>query len=120
MIKERKRQKKEFESNLSDFRKFNVEENNEDLKNQLNELPILDKLREFTLTEVSIDFGTTSLYASAMWDEKLIYPPIERGDGFTSEMNYEIAETSVLLHLHKVAQFQKYCVITLQLYYSNH
>ena len=39
-----------------------------------------------------IDFVATSLYHRAMWYEKSIYPRIERGFAFTSNMNGEHLE----------------------------
>ena len=38
------------------------------------------------------DFDAVSLYPSAMWDEKSIYPRIETGYAFTRDMNDELVE----------------------------
>ena len=38
------------------------------------------------------DFNCTSLYPSAMWEKLSIYPKIERGYAFTSDMNDELVE----------------------------
>ena len=34
-----------------------------------------------------MDWGATSLYRSAMWDEKFVYPKIETGFAFEPHMN---------------------------------
>ena len=62
--------------------------------NQLSKLHILTKLRKLELADVLWDFGTTSLYPSAMWDEKLIHPKIETGYASTPDLNDEFARKS--------------------------
>ena len=86
----KKTMEKEDNSVFDDYRKIIVEEKDSYIKNQLGELPIHVESREFTLTDVLIDFGTTSPYPSAMWDEKLVYPKIETGYASTSTRNDEI------------------------------
>ena len=38
------------------------------------------------------DFDAVSLYPSAMWDPKSIYPKIETGYAYTNDMNNELVE----------------------------
>ena len=40
------------------------------------------------LNDVMLDFDGTSLYPSAMWDEKSIYPIKESGFAFKPDKNY--------------------------------
>ena len=37
-------------------------------------------------------FDAKSLYISAKWDDKVVYPKIEKGRAFTFDMNEEIVE----------------------------
>ena len=60
--------------------------------NQLIKLPILTKLRKPELADVLLDFGTTSLYPSARWDEKPNHLKIETGYASTPDMKDEIAK----------------------------
>ena len=89
-VKRRKQWKKKIFFVFDDYLKIIVEEKESYIKNQLGKLPIHVKSREFTLTDVSIDFGTTSQYPSAMLDEKLVYPKIETGYASTSNIIDEI------------------------------
>ena len=57
------------------------------LKKELNKLPIHKKLQKLNVNDVMMDFEATSLYPSAMWDEKSVYPKIETGFAFKPHMN---------------------------------
>ena len=48
------------------------------------------KLKEFTLFHLLMAFDATSLYHSAMYDEKSVYPIIETGHIFTSDMEHDL------------------------------
>ena len=50
-------------------------------------LPIHKALSKLDSNKTQIDFDATSLYPSAMWDEKSVYPKIESGFAFTPHMN---------------------------------
>ena len=83
---------KEYENQFDDYGNENVEEkekyNNEKLSN-----PRLHKLiKQTELVQLLWDFDAVSLYLSAMWDEKSIYPKIKTGYAFTRDMNDEIVE----------------------------
>ena len=41
-----------------------------------------------------MNFDATSLYPSAMWDEKSLYPKIETGYAFTPNLNDQIVAKS--------------------------
>ena len=92
MRKDKKSIEKDYDSNFDDYCKINEKENEIYMINQLNKLPIHIKLGEFISTDVLMDSDATSLYPSAMWDEKSIYPEIETGYAFTPDMNVEIVE----------------------------
>ena len=50
-------------------------------------LPIHKELSKLDLNKTQMDFDATSLYPSAMWDEKSVYPKIETGFAFKQHMN---------------------------------
>ena len=50
-------------------------------------LPIHKKLSKLDSNKTQMDFDATSLYPSAMWDEKSVYPKIETGFAFKPHMN---------------------------------
>ena len=43
--------------------------------------------KKLNLNDVVMDFDASSLYPSAMWVEKSVYPKIETGFGFRPHMN---------------------------------
>ena len=57
------------------------------MNHKLSELPIHEKLRKLNPDDVKMDFDATSLYQSAMWDEKPVYPKIETAFAFKPHMN---------------------------------
>ena len=61
-------------------------------KGKLNELPIQQKIGQFDLGDLLMDFDATSLYPSAMWDDNSIYPTGKSGFSFNVDMNFEIIE----------------------------
>ena len=83
---------KEYEDQFNDYRDENIEEKEKYINEKLGQLPIHQLIKQIKLVELLWDFDATSLYPSAMWDEKSIYPRIETGDAYTPDMNNEIVE----------------------------
>ena len=54
---------------------------------KLNMLLIHKKLSKLDSNKTQMDFDASSLYPSAMWDEKSVYPKIETGFAFKPHMN---------------------------------
>ena len=50
-------------------------------------LPIHKELSKLDSNKTQMDYVATSLYPSAMWDEKAVYPKIETGFAFKPDMN---------------------------------
>ena len=59
------------------------------IENQLIKQPIHMTVREFSLSHILLDFEATSLYASAMRDEKSGYLKFETVYAFTHHINDE-------------------------------
>ena len=78
---------KEFDSRYDDCRDNNEKEKEKYVYRKLNMLPIHKELSKLDSNKTQMDFDTTSLYPSAMWDEKSVYPKIETGFAFTAHMN---------------------------------
>ena len=77
----------EYGSTFKDFRDIDEEERSEHINKELNKLPIHKKLQKLDVNDVMMDFDATSLYPSAMWDEKSVYSKIETGFAFKPHMN---------------------------------
>ena len=58
----------------------------------LDILPVYKLLQQLGLNDLLWDFDAVSLYPNAMSDEKSIYPKIETGYAFTTNMNDELVE----------------------------
>ena len=78
---------KEFDSNYDDYRDINQKEKEKYVNKKLNILSIHKELSKLDLKKTQMDFDATSLYPSAMWDEKSVYPKIETGFVFKPQMN---------------------------------
>ena len=78
---------KEYENQFNDYRDEDVEEKEKYINEKLSILEIHKLLKQIELKELLWDFDATSLYPSAIWDEKSIYPRIETGYAFTRDMN---------------------------------
>ena len=78
---------KEYENQFSDYRNENIEEKEKYINEKLSDLPIHQLIKQLKITEILWDFDCVSLYPSAMWDPKSIYPRIETGYAF--EKKYE-------------------------------
>ena len=59
---------------------------------KLSNLRIHKLLKQIELIHLLWDYDAVSLYPSAMWDEKSIYPRIETGYAFIRDMNNELVE----------------------------
>ena len=81
---------KEYESQFNDYRHENEEEKEKYINEKLSNLELHKLLKQIELKELLWDFDATSLYPSAMWDEKSIYPRIETGYAYTRDMNDEL------------------------------
>ena len=80
----------EYDSKFKDYRDINEEKRKkrtDHINKELNKLLIHKKLQKLDLNDVMMDFDATSLYPSAMWDEKSVYPKIESGFAFKPSMN---------------------------------
>ena len=78
---------KEYESQFDDYRDEDIDEKEKYINEKLSQLPIHQLIKQINLDELLWDFDATSLYPSAMWDEKSIYPRIETGYSFKRDMN---------------------------------
>ena len=57
------------------------------MEKKLNMLPIHKELSKLDSNKTQMDFNATSLYPSAMWDERSVYPKIKTGFVFKPHMN---------------------------------
>ena len=78
---------KEYENPFNDYRDENIDEKEKYINEKLSQLPIHQLIKQIKLEELLWDYDATSLYPSAMWDEKSVYPRIETGYSFTRDMN---------------------------------
>ena len=69
----------EYENQLNDYRHENEDEKLKNINEKLSQLPVHQLMKQMKLDELMWDFDGVSLYFSAMWDEKSIYPGIETG-----------------------------------------
>ena len=83
---------KEYEDQFDDYRDENVEEKEKYISEKLSNLRLHKIIKRIELIHLLWDFDAVSLYPSAMWDEKSIYPRIETGYAFTRDMNDELVE----------------------------
>ena len=82
-----KKFEKEYENQFNDYRDEIIDEKEKYINEKLSQLPIHQLIKQIKLEELLWDYDATSLYPSAMWDEKSIYPRIETGYAFTRDMN---------------------------------
>ena len=83
---------KEYEDRFDDYRDENVEEKEKYINEKLSELRLHKIIKRIELIHLLWDYDAVSLYPSAMWDEKSIYPRIETGYAYTRDMNDELVE----------------------------
>ena len=81
---------KEYESQFNDYRNENVEDKEKYINEKLSNLRLHKIIKRIELIHLLWDFDAVSLYPSAMWDPKSIYPKIETGYAFKREMNDEL------------------------------
>ena len=84
--------KKEYENQFNDYREEDEDYKMKYINEKLGNLRIHKLLKQIELIHLLWDFDAVSLYPSAMWDEKSIYPRIETGYAFTRDMNDELVE----------------------------
>ena len=77
---------KEFDSKYADYRVINQKENAHYINNELNLLPLHERLSKLDLNITQMDFDATSLYPSAMWESNSICPKLEVGYAFKPQM----------------------------------
>ena len=82
--------KKGYEKQFKDYRDEDEDEKEKYIKEKLGELRLHKLLKQIELIHLLWDFDAVSLYPSAMWDEKSIYPRIETGYAYTPDMNDEL------------------------------
>ena len=84
--------KKEYEDQFNDYRDENKEEKEKYINEKLGNLRLHKLIKQIELIHLLWDFDAVSLYPSAMWDEKSIYPRIDTGYAYTRDMNDELVE----------------------------
>ena len=82
-----KQNAEEFDSNYDDYRNINEKKKTDFNNKKLNMLPIHKALSKLDSNKTQMNFDATSLYPSAIWDEKSVYPKIETGFAFKLHMN---------------------------------
>ena len=83
---------KEYESQFNDYRDEDVDEKEKYINEKLGNLRIHKLLKQLELVHSLWSFDATSLYPSAMWYEKSMYPRIETGYAYRKDMNDELVE----------------------------
>ena len=79
--------KEEYESKFKDYRDMDEEEMEKYINRKLGELPIHQFLKQLSLNDLLWSYDANSLYPSAMSDDMSIYPRIETGYAYTTDMN---------------------------------
>ena len=77
----------EFDSKYDDYRDIDQKEKEKSVNKKLNTLSIHKELSKLYSNKTQMDFDAKSLYPSAMWDKKSVYPKIETGFAFKPHMN---------------------------------
>ena len=83
---------KEYKDQFDDYRHENVEEKERYINEKLCNLRLHKIIKRIEPIHLLSDFDAVSLYPSAMWDEKSIYPRIETGYAYTRDTNDELVE----------------------------
>ena len=83
---------KEYEDQFDDYRLENEDEKQKYINEKLGNLRLQKIIERIVLVHLLWDFDAVSLYPSAMWVEKSIYPRIETGYAYTRDMNDELVE----------------------------
>ena len=82
--------KKENKSQFDDYRDENEEGKQNYINEELRNLRLHKLIKQIELTQLLWDFDAVSLYPSAMWDERSIYPRIETCYAYRTDMNDEL------------------------------
>ena len=82
--------KKEYENQFNDYRNENEDDKEKYINENLGNLSIHKLSKQIELFHLLWDFDAVSLYPSAMWDERSIYPRIETGYAYTPDMIDEL------------------------------
>ena len=85
--KHEKQYSKEFDSKYDDYRDIDQKENANYMNKKLNMSSIRKELSKLNSNKTQMDYHANSLYPSAMWDEKSVYPKIETGFAFKPDKN---------------------------------
>ena len=83
---------KEYEDQFNDYRDENVEDKEKYVTENLSNLRLHKLLKRIELIHSLWDFDAVSLYPSAMWDPKSIYPKIETGFAYEKHINDKFVE----------------------------
>ena len=83
---------KENENKFDDYRNEDVDEKEKYINEKVRNLRLHKLLQRMELIHLLWDFDAVSLYPSGMWDQKSIYPRIETGYAYQSDMNDELVE----------------------------
>ena len=83
---------KEDEDQFDEYRDENVEEKEKYINEKIGNLRLHKLIQRIELIHLIWDFDAVSLYPSAMWDEKSIYPRIETGYVYQSDTNDDLVE----------------------------
>ena len=83
----------EYDSQLENYRDISLVEKSQVVSDKPSKLPIHEKLQNRDLDNVIMDFDVTSLYPSAMCDEKSVFSKIESGLAFKTHLNDIYVET---------------------------
>ena len=87
-----KKFEKEYEDKFDDYRDEDEEGKQKYINEKLSNLRLHILIQKIELTHLLWEFDAVSLYPSAMWDEKSIYPRTETGYAYTRDMNDELVE----------------------------
>ena len=93
--------KKEYGSKFDVYTKIDIEERENYINKKLGDVHIHHLIRQIHSVDLLVDFDATTLYPSAMSDEKSIYHKIETGFAYGKDMNDEFVENSILVILVK-------------------
>ena len=81
-----KQNAKKFDSKYDDYRDIDLKGKTNYSNKKHNMLPTHKGLSKLNLNKTQMDYDATSLYPSAMWDGKSVYPKIETGFAFKPHM----------------------------------
>ena len=84
--KHRKIIENEYNSQFEDYKDIDHEGRKNYINNKLSKLTLHEKFKKLNVKNFLKDFDATSLYPSAMWDEKSVYPKIETWFAFKPQM----------------------------------